>query len=81
MPVILSFFNTRDLHLLLYKKTLPSVALFFDWRWIKNTPKRLKIKMYSFLKAFLVLMKQLSKRLQYVVCIVFIGCDFHYKAT
>ena len=39
---------------------LPSVALFFDWRWIKNNPKRLKIKMYSFWKAFLVLMKLLS---------------------
>ena len=38
---------------------LPSVALFFDWRWIKNNPKRLK-NMYSFLKAFLVLMKLLS---------------------
>ena len=36
---------------------LLSVALFFDWRWIKNNPKRLKIKMYSFLKDFLVLMK------------------------
>jgi len=40
---------------------LPSVALFFDWRWIKNNPKRLKIKMYSFLKTFLVLMKLLSQ--------------------
>ena len=33
---------------------------FFDWRWIKINPKRLGIKMYSFLKAFLVLMKLLS---------------------
>ena len=24
--------------------TLPSVALFYDWRWIKNNPKRLEIK-------------------------------------
>ena len=32
--------------------------IFFYLRWIKNNPKRLKIKMYSFLKAFLVLMKQ-----------------------
>jgi len=24
--------------------TLPSVAIFFDWRWIKNNSKRLKIK-------------------------------------
>ena len=31
-------------------------ALFFDWSWIKNNPKHLKIKMYSVLKAFLVLM-------------------------
>ena len=44
--------------------TLPSVGLyFFDWRWIKNNPKRLKIKHVSFLKAFLVLMKLNYKRL------------------
>jgi len=27
-------------------------ALFFDWRWIKNIPKRLKIKMYRFWRLF-----------------------------
>ena len=31
---------------------LTSVALFFDWRWIKNNPKRLKIKLYNFSKVF-----------------------------
>ena len=31
---------------------------FFDWRWIKINPKRLRIKMYSFLKAFLVLIRR-----------------------
>jgi len=39
---------------------LTEVKYFFDWRWIKIKPKRLRIKMYSFLKAFLVLMKLLS---------------------
>jgi len=35
--------------------------VFFDWRWIKNIPKRLKTKnMYGFWKAFSVLMKLLS---------------------
>ena len=34
--------------------------IFFDWRWIKINPKRLRIKMYSFLKAFLVLIKLIS---------------------
>jgi len=33
---------------------------FFDWRWIKNNPKRLKIKHVWFFEGFLVLMKLFS---------------------
>jgi len=31
---------------------LPSVALFYDWRWIKNDPKRLKTKYAQFFEGF-----------------------------
>ena len=64
----------QDLHKFVIQELL---YYFFDWRWIKINPKRLRIKMYSFLKAFLVLMKLLSlsqfyapkywKRIVYIV--------------
>ena len=64
--IINSFINTKKAFKKLYIFILRRFGLifihllFFDWRWIKINPKRLKIKMYSFLKVFLVLMKLLS---------------------
>ena len=58
--VTLLFLASQSLFLLNCWHCQELLYYFFDWRWIKINPKRLRIKMYSFLKAFLVLMKLLS---------------------
>ena len=58
--VTLLFLASQSLLLLNCWHCQELLYYFFDWRWIKISPKRLRIKMYSFLKAFLVLMKLLS---------------------
>jgi len=55
--VTLLFLASQSLLLLNCWHCQELLYYFFDWRWIKINPKRLRIKMYSFLKAFLVLMK------------------------
>jgi len=58
--VTLLFLASQSLLLLNCWHCQELLYYFFDWGWIKINPKRLRIKMYSFLKAFLVLMKLLS---------------------
>ena len=58
--VILLFLASQSLLLLNCWHCQELLYYFFDWRWIKINPKCLRIRMYSFLKAFLVLMKLLG---------------------